>query len=97
MKEYFILMTIFSIMIFLYGIIIYFSKNPLIPRYYGKKTKSYLKYLGKAVMVVSPGPLLGGLVGMIDESLIIIILSILTIIIYIVLALIIYTKNVKEK
>ena len=69
MNPVFILMMIFGICIFLYGVDIYVSKKPFIPRYYKKTiTKSYRHYVGKTVMFVSLSPILGGLVSCLGDS-----------------------------
>lgn len=77
----FILMTIFSLTIFLYGLYIYSSKNPSLPAtYHGKRNKEYIKYLGKTVMQISISPLLCGIVSLFGDGPIVIFLSGLTLI-----------------
>ena len=77
----FIIMTIFSVMILLYGVQLRVCKNPLLPAtYHGKKNKEYIKYLGKTVMQVSISPLLCGIVSLFGEGPIIVFLSGLTLI-----------------
>lgn len=72
----FILMSIFSIIILLYGIHLRVSKNPFLPiRYHGKRTKSYLNYLGKTVMYTAISPFLCGLVTLLGESPVVVFLS----------------------
>lgn len=71
--EYFsILMIIFSICIFLYGIHIFKSKKPYLPyTYHGKVTKSYYEYLGKVTMLVSLAPLFGAISAIMTNSVLI--------------------------
>ena len=58
MENVFILMGIFSICIFIYGIYIYMSKNPSLPyTYHGRRDRGYLKYLGKMTMLSSLIPI----------------------------------------
>ena len=81
MFNVFILMTIFSIMIFLYGLYLRISKNPYLPvRYHGKKNKEYLNYLGKTVMYTAISPFLCGVVSLLGETPIVIFLSGITLI-----------------
>ena len=61
-EAYGYLMFIFGLGILLYGIYIYTSKNPLIPKYYKKTvTKKYRHYVGKIVMMCSLSPVLSGI------------------------------------
>ena len=58
MENVLILMGIFSICIFIYGIYIYMSKNPSLPyTYHGRRDRDYLKYLGKMTMLSSLIPI----------------------------------------
>ena len=59
MENVLILMGIFSICIFIYGIYIYMSKNPSLPyTYHGRRDRDYLKYLGKMTMLSSLIPII---------------------------------------
>ena len=94
---YFILMMIFGVSIFLYGLDICVSKNPVLPiRYHGKRTRSYLKYLGKTTMTISIAPILSGLVSLLGDSGIIVLLSGLTLILSFIVGIIISIKVYKE-
>ena len=94
----FILMTIFSLTIFLYGLYIYSSKKPSLPAtYHGKKNKEYIKYLGKTVMQVSISPLLCGIVSLFGESPVIIFLSGITLIVSFIIIMYYSVKNNKEQ
>ena len=58
MENVLILMGIFSICIFIYGLYIFSSKNPSLPyTYHGRRDKKYLKYLGKMTMISSLIPI----------------------------------------
>ena len=72
----FIIMTIFSVMILLYGVQLRVCKNPLLPAtYHGKRTKSYLNYLGRTVMYSALSPFLCGLVSLFGDTPIVVFLS----------------------
>lgn len=95
---YCILMIIFGVLIFLYGLQIYASKNPVLPaKYHGKRTKSYLKFYGKAVITVSPAPILSGLVSLLGDSGIIMILSLVTLVLFFIIGIVISCKLYKEE
>ena len=58
MEYVLILMGIFSICIFIYGLYIFMSKNPSLPyTYHGSRDKNYLRYLGKMTMLSSLIPI----------------------------------------
>ncbi len=60
-----ILMFIFGICILLYGVYIYYSKEPFLPykvEISMKKTVAYRKYLAKMVMIMSLNPIITGIV-----------------------------------
>lgn len=96
----FIIMLIFSVCIFLYGVYIYFSKKPFLPprvEVSMKKTEEYRKYLAKMIMIVSPSPILGGLVTLLGDSTLVVILTFIVIIGSFVGFLILGQKIFKEK
>ncbi|MDO4996864.1 MAG: hypothetical protein Q4E69_06760 [Bacilli bacterium] len=94
----FIIMTIFSVMILLYGVQLRVCKNPLLPAtYHGKRTKSYLNYLGKTVMYSALSPFLCGLVALLGESPVIIFLSGITLIVSFIIIMYYSVKNNKEQ
>ena len=93
MFEYSILMIIFGVAIFLYGIYIYCAKNPFIPKSnVSKVTKSYKKYVAKITLIVSVGPILSGLVALLGDSDIIMTAALLTLIFSIIIGFIISIK-----
>lgn len=58
MEYVLILMGIFSICIFIYGLYIFMSKNPSLPyTYHGSRDRNYLRYLGKMTMLSSLIPI----------------------------------------
>ena len=98
MNPFFILMMIFGICIFLYGLDIYVSKNPIIPRYYKKTiSKSYRHYVGSFVMLVSLSPILSGIVSCFGDSNLIVFLSMFTLIASFIILLVVGMKIFKEK
>ena len=93
---YSILMGTFGLLIFLYGVYVYNSKKPYIPRSYGKKTKKYYRYVGKTLMIISVSPIISALIASIDESDITFFASQFALVIGFIIGLIISTKYIKE-
>ena len=63
-----ILMIIFGIVTTIYVFLIYRGHSSLLPMtYHGKKTKSYLNYLGKSIMIVSISPIITGIVSLLID------------------------------
>ena len=84
MKNFAILMLIFGVLIILFGLYIYTGHDALLARgYYKKKSKKYLRYLGKSVIVTSLAPIISGISAFIvkDDSLIPVIILIVSFII----------------
>ena len=80
MNGYPILMFIFGGCIFLYGLDIYFSKNPLIPKMHKKPTEKEKKFIGKTTMVEALSPILSGLVSLLGDNGIIMTISVIVLI-----------------
>lgn len=98
MYNVFILMSIFSILILLYGIHLRVSKNPFLPiRYHGKKTNSYMNYLGKTVMYTALSPFLCGIVSVLGDNPFIIFLSAITLIVSFIVIMYYSIKNNPEQ
>lgn len=94
MNGYAVLMFIFGLLIFIYGLDVYFAKNPLIPRYYGKSiSKKYKQYVGKILMVVAISPVLSGIVSYTDNFLLTISVLIVSFIFLLVLTIKIFNKE----
>lgn len=93
---YSIFMSIFGLLIFLYGFYIFNSKHPFVPRLQKKQTRKYYKYLGKVVMIISVSPIISALIAAIDESDIVFFASQFALIISFIIGLIISTKYIKE-
>ena len=78
----FVLMLVFGVCIFLFGLQLCVSKHPYVPYRIQPsipKRKSYLPYLGKIVMLVSLSPVLGGCVSLLGDSGLVMFLTVLTI------------------
>ena len=83
MEGFRVFFLIFGIMIILYGIIIFYSKNPFIPRMYHKPSKDYKKFVGVTTMMTGLVPIICVLVSFITDSMLCIML---TFVIFLVLA-----------
>ena len=69
MKGYAVLFFIFGILIILMGIYIYTGHDDLLIRgYYKKRSKAYLKYLGKVVIIVGFCPIISAISALIIKE-----------------------------
>ena len=94
MEGYTILMLIFGACIFLYGLDIMFSKNPVIPKLHVKKSRAYYKFVGKTTMLISLSPVFASLIPYICKgNLFFTIIYIVLIIIYIIFIFYICNKK----
>jgi len=81
-----ILLLVFSICIFLFGIHISTSKEPFLPlTYHGRTDKEYLKYLGKCVRIAALWPFVTAMVAFSGDIIITGIVSIITLVVCLVI------------
>ena len=71
---YSVIMLIFAAVLFLFGLLVFLTKDfLLIPRHWTAKTsdkKRYARQFGKVIMIVSTAPLLSAVTGLFGEKLI---------------------------
>ena len=83
----FILMLIFSVLIFLFGLHISTSKNPYLPAtYHGRKDKEYLRHLGKCVQLTALCPLFTALAAFTDNMIVVGIVFVVSLVLCLVIA-----------